>query len=157
MAEYRRKRLVIDREIQGKFMARLGVYWVLSAASCVQIVIVWWHMAYLPEAASQFVVLILAFNAMLLPVCLLDMMRLTHRVAGPLYRIRTALNRLVDNQPIEPIKLRKNDFLKDLADRVNTLIELHGCSTAENEPDQGSETVTSIPLRSRTDRKAAEC
>ena len=46
-----------------------------------------------------------------------------HRVAGPLYRIEKILNEIAEGKEIEPIKLRKKDFYKSLAEAVNKVIE----------------------------------
>lgn len=49
--------------------------------------------------------------------------RFLHRVVGPLYRIEKTLKEIVEGKKVEPIKLRKKDFLKSLADTVNKVIE----------------------------------
>jgi signal transduction histidine kinase len=49
---------------------------------------------------------------------------LTHRIAGPLYRIKKTLNELIDGKDATPISLRRNDELKDLTELINRLIPL---------------------------------
>jgi hypothetical protein len=49
--------------------------------------------------------------------------RFLHRVAGPLYRIEKTLKEISEGKDVEPIKLRKKDFYKTLADEVNKVIE----------------------------------
>ena len=46
-----------------------------------------------------------------------------HRIAGPIYRIEKTLNDIADGKKVHPIKLRKKDFFKSLADSVNKVIE----------------------------------
>ena len=49
--------------------------------------------------------------------------RFLHRVAGPLFRIERVLREIAEGKDIEPIRLRKKDFYKSLADAVNKVIE----------------------------------
>jgi len=49
--------------------------------------------------------------------------RFLHRVAGPLFRIEKTLKEISEGKDVEPIKLRKKDFYKTLADEVNKIIE----------------------------------
>ncbi len=49
--------------------------------------------------------------------------RFLHRIAGPLYRIEKILNEISEGKNVEPIKLRKKDFYKSLAEAVNKVIE----------------------------------
>lgn len=48
---------------------------------------------------------------------------ISHKVAGPLFRIKKALSQVTKGDLSVVIKLRKWDDLKDLADHVNGLIE----------------------------------
>lgn len=50
-------------------------------------------------------------------------LKLSHRIAGPLYHIRKNLQELMSGQPFRKIVLRKEDELKDLADLVNDLAD----------------------------------
>jgi signal transduction histidine kinase len=49
--------------------------------------------------------------------------RFLHRVAGPLFRIERTLKEISEGKDVEPIKLRKKDFYKSLAESVNKVIE----------------------------------
>jgi signal transduction histidine kinase len=48
----------------------------------------------------------------------------SHRVAGPLFRIKRTIDEVVRGEDVEDIKLRKKDELKSLAAKVNELIAL---------------------------------
>ena len=43
----------------------------------------------------------------------------SHRLAGPLYRIRRTLSEVQEGKPLRPIVLRKNDEFKELAEDLN--------------------------------------
>lgn len=49
-------------------------------------------------------------------------MELSHRVAGPLYRIEKELDERIAGKKHGPIKLRRTDEFKLLADKINRLI-----------------------------------
>ena len=78
------------------------------------------------EAAQQFLVLhdriwpplILAFLLLIVHSVLTS-----HKIAGPLYRIRTVLDSVGKGDLSHKIVLRKKDYLKKEADTVNTMIE----------------------------------
>ncbi|MDD3726356.1 MAG: hypothetical protein PHI44_04100 [Candidatus Ratteibacteria bacterium] len=46
-----------------------------------------------------------------------------HRIAGPIYRIERTIREMVEGKKVEPIRLRKKDFFKSLAEAINKLIE----------------------------------
>lgn len=78
------------------------------------------------EAAQQFLVLhervwpplILAFALLIVHSVLTS-----HRIAGPLFRIRAVLKTVGGGDLTQKIKLRKKDFLKKDADTVNAMID----------------------------------
>jgi signal transduction histidine kinase len=49
-------------------------------------------------------------------------LELSHRVAGPLYRMEKELDEIIAGNKSAPIKLRKKDEFKILADKINKLI-----------------------------------
>ncbi|MFC2048797.1 hypothetical protein ACFLR5_01090 [Elusimicrobiota bacterium] len=49
-------------------------------------------------------------------------LRLSHRIAGPLYRIEKLLNRIITTGEPEEIKLRPNDELHDFVEPLNIII-----------------------------------
>ena len=50
----------------------------------------------------------------------------THRVAGPIYRIEQDLKRLLQGEKIEPIHIRRRDEFQELVDIINQVIEMLG-------------------------------
>ena len=47
----------------------------------------------------------------------------SHRIAGPLYRIEKTLDDFIAGKEVEPIRLRRGDELKELASKINQVIE----------------------------------
>lgn len=60
---------------------------------------------------------------MLMPLFIYDTVRLSHRFAGPIVRLRRALNDVAEGKKPVKIKFRDGDFWKDLADEYNILVE----------------------------------
>ena len=46
---------------------------------------------------------------------------MSNRFAGPVYRIRLALQQLADGETPDPIQFRENDYWRDLATYVNSI------------------------------------
>jgi hypothetical protein len=59
----------------------------------------------------------------------------SHRIAGPLFRIRTCIDMLVEGKDIPPIRLRKNDQFKDVAESLDKLrSKLKNAGLLESKP-----------------------
>lgn len=122
-----RSRKFIDRRIQGALVLRVLLYWIVSAL--VQVLVVaymsivggsdsvhvhaqefWWHIK------------LAAFSSVLiLPFLLLDIIRLSHRWVGPIYRMRSALKSLAQGDSIAPLVFREGDFWQELAADFNAV------------------------------------
>jgi methyl-accepting chemotaxis protein len=48
---------------------------------------------------------------------------ITHKIAGPLYRLKKSLSMITEGNLDVKVKLRKRDDLKDLAEHVNMLVD----------------------------------
>ena len=63
--------------------------------------------------------------------------RISHRICGPVYHIRMVLKELREGKPLRAITLREKDELKELADDLNTTLEmLNPSARSANIPDQ---------------------
>ena len=122
-----RSRKFIDRPIQGALVLRVLLYWVVS--SMVQVLVMafmsivgradsvhvnaqefWWHIR------------LAAFSSVLiLPFLLLDIIKLSHRWVGPIYRLRSALKSLAQGDSIPALVFREGDFWQELAADFNAV------------------------------------
>jgi hypothetical protein len=59
----------------------------------------------------------------LVPVMAWDTIRYSHKLVGPLVRFRKTLREMADGEPVRPIKLRDGDYLTDLRDDFNKMLE----------------------------------
>lgn len=129
----RRKQFVSGR-IQGRLMLQIVLYWGLYHLFL-------WHAMFLYGYADlrlsavsshtatsireyyghfsqeYFPVVICALAT--LPIVVLDMMKLTHRIAGPMIRFQDTLRDLTAGKTVKPIKLRKGDLMTEFQDEFN--------------------------------------
>ena len=59
---------------------------------------------------------------LLIPVFLRDTLRLSNRFAGPMFRLRQAIECLSAGKENRPLKFRKKDFWQPVADKFNLVI-----------------------------------
>jgi hypothetical protein len=129
MSKPRRTKHYIDSSVQGALARRIIVHWlVFLAVGCLVAFILqvlsnpfrplsahardmWWtHGPFL---------LVLAF---LLPVFVMDTVKLSHRFAGPVYALRRALREMAEGGKPRRLKFRKRDFWHDLANDYNAAL-----------------------------------
>jgi hypothetical protein len=125
----RRRIYVIDREFQYRYMTT----WILMTLAFVGVnaIVLYWgartmehrigseivleHLAFLLRAGGIFAICLTIFLG-----CIFLLM--SHRIAGPAYRITRCLDRLSKGDYGFEVRLRKRDYLKNVADAMNTAI-----------------------------------
>jgi methyl-accepting chemotaxis protein len=75
-----------------------------------------------PVARKVNIIILLSLPAALFVIWLVAL-ELSHRIAGPVYRLEKELDDRLDGKKTGPIRLRKKDELHILADKINRLIE----------------------------------
>ena len=137
-----RKQLFVSRGIQGAMALRFGFYWVFYHL-CL------WHGAFmyffvqarlaqltdssepmlpLDELYRKFLVDYLPITlaaTLLVPIVIYELIRQTHRIAGPLIRFSNALKDMMAGKTITPVKLREGDMLTDFEGIFNEFIVFH--------------------------------
>jgi hypothetical protein len=129
MTQPRRSKKFIDANVQGALARRIIFHWLvfLMVASLVAFILqvltnpfrplaahardVWWtHGPFL---------LVLVF---LLPVFIVDTIKISHRFAGPIFALRRAIREIVQGKAPRKLKFRRNDFWHELADDYNSML-----------------------------------
>ena len=129
MAKPRRTKHYIDSGVQGSLARRIILHWLvfLLVGAVVAFVLqvlsnpfqplashlqnLWWtHGPFL---------LVLVF---LLPVFVIDTIKLSNRFAGPVYSLRRAIREIVQGKSPRKLKFRRHDFWHDLADDYNAML-----------------------------------
>ena len=143
MSSFDRKKTYVDPKVQGTLIRRLVIHWVAfvsvagAIAFCLQLLSnpllplgehiqqLWWtHGPFL-------LVLVL-----LLPVFVFDTIKLSHRFAGPIYRLRQSIRNIAQGDPPPRLKFRDFDFWQGLAQDFNLMVDrLSGRETRLGEED----------------------
>jgi hypothetical protein len=124
-----RTKVWIDR-IQTRLFFRMGVYWLIYQVSLWNLVFVWRLLQEGPgnllEQYGRFCLdyaPVLVGCLVLLPVLAWDVVKFAHRMVGPLHRFRTTIQALAAGEPVRPVRLRDGDFLTDMRDDFNQMLE----------------------------------
>ena len=59
----------------------------------------------------------------LVPVMAWDTIRFSHRLVGPIVRFRKTMQAIADGEAVRPIKLRDGDYLGEMRDDFNKMLE----------------------------------
>ncbi|NOY30561.1 MAG: hypothetical protein GXP28_10415 [Planctomycetes bacterium] len=130
MSQPERKKTYVDPQVQGALVRRLIYHWVsfvvISSVItfCLQVLTnplgsmsqhfqnLWWtHGPFL---------LVMVF---LLPVFVLDSIRISHRFVGPIYRLRQTIRNMAQGKPSQRLKFRDFDFWQGLAEDFNQMVD----------------------------------
>jgi hypothetical protein len=151
MPRFKRKQLFVDPAVQGAFVLRAMLYWVLCLVTVLLMLLFTSMLAeparlFYPNADSVWFRYAPASLTvlMLLPVIAYDTVRLSNRLAGPVLRLRRGMRALAEGEPVVPIHFREGDFWRDFADEFNAvaarlqytqkrLAELEARQSAEHE------------------------
>lgn len=128
MSRQDRQRFFVDRDVQGKLMIRVAMYWVyclIAVALMMSCFIVAFDR---PANSGEFVSRLfyqtippLAASTLMLPILLFDAIRFSNLFAGPIFRLRRCMNHLADGKPVAELKFRNGDFWCEFAESFNRL------------------------------------
>ncbi len=130
MPKRSRSRLWIDRQIQGALAMRVMLHWCVFAFVACFVTLIFQFIAdpFQPFSAKlqniwrnqgPFLLTII----LLLPAFAYDTIKLSHRFAGPILRLRKSLRAIAQGEEIQRVQFRDNDFWRGLAEDFNTLID----------------------------------
>ncbi len=128
MREERKK--VWIHAFQTKMLIRIGVYWLIYLVTLWNFLFVWRLLQEGPgnileqygRVLQDYYPPLILFLA-LLPVAAWDAVKLSHRLVGPLVRVRRALQDVTAGNSTHPIKFREGDYLLELRDDFNAMLE----------------------------------
>jgi hypothetical protein len=131
MRSRNRKKQFVSKAIQGRILWRFCLYWILYHF-CL-FVVLGMNALLSPKPPSTFSELLatlwnqhfwtFALVMAVFPIVFRDILKTTHRIAGPLVRFEQALKQMTQGEPLEPIKLRKKDLLLEFRDVFNEFVE----------------------------------
>jgi hypothetical protein len=129
---HKRVRIVVDPAVQGGLLWGATRYWLFSLATVGLLTMIGWTFTTpgMPEivastgaltSSSKCLLVALGVGTLLLPVVLLDLAKFTNRFAGPMCRLRTAMDKLAEGEQPGPLRFRKGDFWHDAAESFNRI------------------------------------
>jgi hypothetical protein len=80
------------------------------------------------------------------PIFLWDVVRCTHRVAGPLVRLENTLLRMAKGETVQEIKFRKGDWLTSLERALNIYLASRAAATQQVAPPTAEAEFAPAPL-----------
>ncbi|MGA2797372.1 MAG: hypothetical protein ABSE63_07340 [Thermoguttaceae bacterium] len=148
-----RKHLFVDPKVQGVLIARVVIYWVACLITIALMLLCWdiiagpTRMLYLHFDNMWFFYGPAAIASLLvLPLIIVDIIRVSNRFVGPLIRLRRSMRALARGEYVEPIEFRGKDFWYDFADEFNAIRARILQLSAENEPEIEDEEPLGIGL-----------
>lgn len=125
MQTKKRKRFLVDYGVQGALIGRVLVYWVLCLLGVLVIRGILSSMCAivnvpLSETGSLWLAELLA-SCLFVPLVVCDVLRVTNRFVGPVYRLRREMQRLARGESVPPMAFRKGDMWQEFAETFNVL------------------------------------
>ena len=109
-------------------MLRVAIYWVFCLLA-LSLMLLCWRILTGParlfythfDDMWYFYGSALVASILLLPIVLVDIVRLSNRFAGPLVRLRRSMRALARGEEVQPIHFRGQDFWQEFADEFNAI------------------------------------
>jgi hypothetical protein len=124
-----RTRIWVD-PFQTQLFYRVTLYWSVFTFTVFNLLFAWRLLVEGPgDLWQQFVATVydniplLVSFIILAPWIGLDAVRFANRLVGPLYRFRKTMQSVTANELVQPIRLRKDDFLMGMQEDLNLMLE----------------------------------
>jgi hypothetical protein len=146
MSRPQRRQKYIDSQVQGALARRIIFHWLvfISVAAVAALLLqvlsdpfqpAGKHVENLWYTHGPFLVVMV----FLLPVFVVDTIKISHRFAGPVFSLRRAMREVADGQPPRKLKFREGDFWHGLAEDYNALVTRLAPNAVEEDSDQTQE------------------
>jgi hypothetical protein len=166
-----RNRRFVDRQLQGRLISRVGLYWLLYHVLLWHALLVYRYIQFrmmrgagsmqgsfgehFGQLAGDYFPVLLC-GLLTLPVVLIDMLRVSHRIAGPLVRLGEALRDLREGRTVDRLALRREDLLGGFQQEFNAYLAWRRQNTATPVAEaghpsflSGSEAAIAAQIRER--------
>jgi hypothetical protein len=141
-----RKKFFVDSPVQGALVRRIILHWgIFFVLVSMTIFAAEWFLGgvqlgfvqQLGEVWSKYAFFFLLM-LFILPTFVYDTVKVSHRFAGPITRLKGALKSLADGEPVPTLKFREDDYWSELAAdfnriaaRVHSIERPSSCESAE--------------------------
>ena len=148
-----RKKIFVDREIQGALIRRLILQWLLFFTASLFALPMWEIMLNgdfqspasvsiqnsLKHTAPVFIIMLA-----LLPSFVWDTIKLSNRFAGPMLRLHRTIREAAEGEEVEPLDFRDGDFWQKVAQDFNKLLERIPQEDRTEPVDSGNEAEEAV-------------
>lgn len=133
--KYKRTHYIVEREMQLKYAALILIHLVIFFVITALVIYFSGWREIIEKLSNVYpqVMLVGILNKiymrlcigflLLLPVAVISAILASHKIAGPLVRIKRSIDQLAAGDYNLFVKLRKGDYLQDVADLLNKLVE----------------------------------
>jgi len=123
-----RKQLFVDPKVQGTLVGRVVLYWLICIIT-IALMLLCWQIVTGPARMFYthfndlwfFYGSAMVASLLLLPLVVVDVIRVSNRFAGPLVRLRRSMQALARGEQVDPLEFRDGDFWQDFAEEFNAL------------------------------------
>ncbi|MCO8124593.1 hypothetical protein NHH03_22840 [Stieleria sp. TO1_6] len=128
----KRSKTLVDTEVQGSLIRRVALHWVIFFVCNSIALTLWIRLFEQPDAewgqtvgdtARRFLPFFIVTMA-LIPAFVWDTLKLSHRFAGPITRLRNTLLDIKAGRAVKPLRFRNSDFWQELASNFNDAFQL---------------------------------
>lgn len=148
MTKHKRKKMFIDPVVQGALLRRIMLHWVYFVIGSFFTIITLQVMVHgvdksfayhVSQVWEQYGILALVIGCFL-PAFIYDSIKLSHRFAGPIYKLRLTLKDMANGQDPGELKFRKSDYWGEIAIDINRINErLRQAKPASDAVEEGNE------------------
>ena len=154
----KRRKLFIDPDVQGAMVRRALIYWF----ACVLFITLPFVIGRTLIEPRKFffedihelwgrVGPVLICAGLALPLLIYDMIQLTNRFAGPMFRLRREMKNLANGDPVRRVKFRDNDFWLEFANYFNQIAD------RVKQAEEAAAKAEPAPTRNQTQRSPETC
>ena len=125
---FHRKKLYVNKEVQGSIIKKAIFQWFLCTSLVLLVVVI--VTAINDPSRSAFTMIwdmwkyfapVILASFFVLPIFVYDLLRASHKIAGPLLRLKNEMEKLTNGETVRPLRFRDGDYWQDMAEQFNLL------------------------------------
>ncbi len=159
----RRKTLVINKPLQGQLILKISLFPTLALAATTILLSIFCQKltdealvadVELPSLVPLFIT-VMGFVLVSVMFLLYNALKISHRIAGPIYRICQSIKRIREGDVAFKIALRTGDHLEEVRDELNLLLDFLNENPGPGLKTRDSEGTTTAPEKTTASEEPA--